>query len=319
MSKATDLIDKMSDFEPEEQITQRVVGFIRFIHDNGFRIGVQEELDGLRVARHCNLLDQKRLRWGLRSLLCSSSEEWQEFDELFDAYWKPPNRTKEIYSGSTRRKENKQGLGMGNQRGGSQTAADADKAEEGDDSDAGDGGSKGGASRNTASVRSDFRHLTDEHQMREMERLVERLAKRMRRRIIRRQQQRQKGRIIHMRRTIRNSLRFGGTPLKLYFRRNKRQLPKLVVLLDVSRSMSLYSYLFLRFARGVVDAFNDADAYVFHTKLIHITEALQEKDTLRMKEKLAMMAVGLSGGTRIGECLQSFNQDYGRRIINSRT
>lgn len=319
MNKAADVIVKLSDVDPELRITERVLGFIRFLRANGFCIGVQEELDGLLVARHCNVLEQQRLRWGLRSLLCSSSEQWHEFDELYDVYWKPPNRSKEIHSGFTRRMENKQGLANTSQNGGSEAAADADQAEEGDDSHAGDGGSKGGASSKSVRIRSDFRFLTDEHQMREMERLVERLAKRMRRRMIRRQQQRLRGGVINLRRTIRDSLRYGGTPLKLHFKRNKRQLPKLVLLLDVSRSMSLYSYLFLRFARGIVEAFKEADAFVYHTRLVHVTEALQEQDSLRMKEKLAMMSVGWSGGTRIGECLQKFNHDYGRRIINSRT
>ncbi|MGA7800484.1 MAG: VWA domain-containing protein, partial [Gammaproteobacteria bacterium] len=127
------------------------------------------------------------------------------------------------------------------------------------------------------------------------------------------------GRRVHLGRTVRNSLRYGGLPLELAFRKRRRELPRLVLLLDVSRSMSLYSYLFLRFARGIVSVFRDADAFVYHTRLVRVTEALREPDIERVKEKLAVLSLGWSGGTRIGACLERFNRDYGRRVLNRRT
>ena len=101
--------------------------------------------------------------------------------------------------------------------------------------------------------------------------------------------------------------------------KRKKQAPRLILLLDVSRSMSLYSFLFLRFARGIIEAFKDSDAFVYHTRLVHVTDALRERDMTKSKEKLALMSSGWSGGTRIGECLQMFNHEYGRRIVNSRS
>lgn len=300
-----------------DTLLERLVGFLRFMRSNGYHLGIQEDLDVMKMTEFTGLLEPRRMRWGLRALLCSSCDDWQHFDELFDAYWKPANRIRLQRSSYSKKMERKNGLsgllGGGNQ------VAEADHAEQGDDSDAGDGGSKGGASIQEVNARTDFRMLADESQMREMERLVERLAKRMRRRMVRRQKVQQHGRRIHLRRTIRNSLRYGGTPLDLAFKKRKQQLPRLILLLDVSRSMSLYSFLFLRFARGIVGAFKDADAFVYHTRLVHVTDALRERDMSKAKKKLALMSVGWSGGTRIGECLKFFNQDYGRRIVNSRS
>jgi uncharacterized protein with von Willebrand factor type A (vWA) domain len=155
--------------------------------------------------------------------------------------------------------------------------------------------------------------------MRAMERLVERLARRLRRRLVRRLRVRRQGQLIHLRRTVRASLRYGGTPLDLVFRKRRRELPRLLLLLDVSRSMSFYSYLFLRFARGVLRAFKDADAFVFHTRLIHVSQALQDRDLDAVRTRLAVLSAGWSGGTRIGECLGAFNRDYARRLVGSRT
>jgi uncharacterized protein with von Willebrand factor type A (vWA) domain len=155
--------------------------------------------------------------------------------------------------------------------------------------------------------------------MREMEQLVERLALKMRRRLLRRQRFARHGQRVHLRRTIRKSLRYGGTPLDLVFRQRRRVLPRLILLLDVSRSMSLYSYLFLRFARGVLGAFRDAHAFVYHTRLVPVTEVLRERNIDAVKEKLALISLGWSGGTRIGECAQTFNQQHAQKIVNSRS
>ncbi|MDH5424159.1 MAG: VWA domain-containing protein [Gammaproteobacteria bacterium] len=309
---------EQNDFVLEDTLLDRLLGFLQHLRSNGFHLGIQEELDVMKIADSGALLQQKRLRWGLRALLCSCTDDWQRFDRLFDTYWKPANSKREQAASYAKKMDSKKGLD-GGQPGGGGEAAEADHAEEGDDSDAGDGGSKGGASLQESFARSDFRQLSDESQMREMELLVERMAKKMRRRMTRRQRLQRQGSKINLRKTIRNSLRYGGTPLELAFMKRKQQAPRLILLLDVSRSMSLYSFLFLRFARGIVEAFKDADAFVYHTRLVHVTDALRERDMTKAKEKLALMSSGWSGGTRIGECLQMFNRDYGRRIVNSRS
>jgi len=83
--------------------------------------------------------------------------------------------------------------------------------------------------------------------------------------------------------------------------------------------MNVYSYFFLHFARGIIDAFKDTEAFAFHTSLVHITDTLKEPDNHRLKEKLAWISAGWGGGTRIGESLQTFNRDYARRLLSSRS
>jgi uncharacterized protein with von Willebrand factor type A (vWA) domain len=196
--------------------------------------------------------------------------------------------------------------------------AEADDAGVGDGSDAAGDGSREGASAGEQLARADFQALVDAGQMRQMERLVERLARKMRRRLVRRQQVQRQGRRIHLRGTLRNCLQFGGIPMELVYRRRCRRQPRLILIVDVSRSMSLYSQVFLRFARGIVNAFRDASAFAYHTRLVPVTEALRQTDLMRMRSSLALISQGWSGGTRIGECLQQFNDDYAR-LLNSRS
>lgn len=306
--------------EPTDRLVIRILDFVRFIRENDFHIGVQEELDALTVAKHCNIMDQKRLHWGLRSLLCTNNNEWKRFDRLFKLYWlQHVKRTNYIQGTSPGGKLSVDAVGQNSDN--SKEIKGADKAqqdEEGDES-IGQGGTRSGASQRESQLQTDFRFLTDNQQMQSMEDMVESLARRMRRRLMRRYRNLHQGRRIDFRRTIRNSLSHGGTPLELVFKQRHRRLPKLVLLLDVSRSMSFYSYLFLRFARGIVGAFKDADAFIFHTHLVHVTDALHEPNINTVTKRLAVLSAGWAGGTRIGECLQTFNQDYAKRILTSRS
>lgn len=306
--------------EPTDRLVIRILDFVRFIRENDFHIGVQEELDALTVAKHCNIMDQKRLHWGLRSLLCTNNNEWKRFDKLFKLYWlQHLKRTNYIQGTSPGGKLSVDAVGQNSDN--SKEIKGADKAqqdEEGDES-IGQGGTRSGASQRESQLQTDFRFLTDNQQMQSMEDMVESLARRMRRRLMRRYRNLHQGRRIDFRRTIRNSLSHGGTPLELVFKQRHRRLPKLVLLLDVSRSMSFYSYLFLRFARGIVGAFKDADAFIFHTHLVHVTDALHEPNINTVTKRLAVLSAGWAGGTRIGECLQTFNQDYAKRILTSRS
>jgi uncharacterized protein with von Willebrand factor type A (vWA) domain len=67
----------------------------------------------------------------------------------------------------------------------------------------------------------------------------------------------------------------------------------------------------------VVDAFREAEAFLFHT--VHVSSALRERNVSRAVERLSLMAQGIGGGTRIGESLADFNRWHARRVINART
>ena len=290
----------------------RILEFVRLARANHFRVGVQEAADALKVAECVGITDPDRLRWGLRSLLCSNAADWSRFDALFDRYWRRPNRhgVEVRTSGHIDRFG---GLDAG-PSGGRAPRPDPAPAEQ-----PGDRARGAGASPHEAVTRSDFRLAQLNQDTQALEQWIEDLARRLRKRLLRRHHARRAGHRIHLRRTVRRSLRYGGLPLDLIFQQRRRELPRLVVITDISRSMNAYSYFFLRFARGIVDGFGNTDAFVFHTRLVHVTDALRERDGHRLKEKLAWMAAGWGGGTRIGESLRAFNREYVRRLVDSRT
>jgi uncharacterized protein with von Willebrand factor type A (vWA) domain len=166
---------------------------------------------------------------------------------------------------------------------------------------------------------TDLRHVVEPAEIARVHALAERLAHRMRARLVRRTRARRRGRRLDLRRTIHRSVSHGGTPIDLAWRRRKIKPLRLVVLLDGSGSMELYTAFFVRFLHGVVDAFREAEAFVFHTRLVHVSHALRDRNIARAVDRLSLMAQGIGGGTRIGECLAAFNRWHAARVINSRT
>ena len=95
--------------------------------------------------------------------------------------------------------------------------------------------------------------------------------------------------------------------------------PRIVLLVDVSRSMSMYSFFYLRLARALSGVLADVHSYVFHTRITGVSEALRDPDPWRAQEKLHLLAAGWGGGTRIGECLADFNRGHAPRRVHRRT
>ena len=141
----------------------------------------------------------------------------------------------------------------------------------------------------------------------------------MRTRLTRRDLARRRGYGLHLRRTIHRNVSHGGVAISLVKRQRKPKPLRLVILLDASGSMSLYTGVFLRFIHGVLDEFRQAEAFLFHTRLAHVSDAMKEKDAARALDRLSMMAQGAGGGTKIGELLQTFNRWHASRVIHSRT
>ena len=115
-------------------------------------------------------------------------------------------------------------------------------------------GRREGASRAEVLSVTDLRHIADPDDVAATHALAARLARTMRARLVRREQVRRRGRRLDLRRTIHRNVSHGGTLIDLAWRRRKIKPLRLVVLLDASGSMSLYTAFFVRFLHGVVDA-----------------------------------------------------------------
>jgi uncharacterized protein with von Willebrand factor type A (vWA) domain len=122
-----------------------------------------------------------------------------------------------------------------------------------------------------------------------------------------------------LRRTFQRSVSTGGIPLKLFYSVRKPKPFKIVIFVDVSGSMDLYSLFFTRFVHALTSHFARTEAFIFHTRLVQITGTLATADPMKLMEKMALISQGWSGGTRIGDALAAFNDQYAGSVMGSRT
>ncbi len=300
---------------------RRLAGFVRTLRDNGFAAGLAETRDALAVLSSPLAARPSSLQPALRALFCATHSDWERFDEIFAAYWLGRgNRVMRTVSGaSSESPVSRKSLSQTTPQG-EMGAPDHVERRHGEHDNPADGrGRREGASRAEALASADMRHIVNPEDLAEAHALAGRLAKKMRARLVRRQQVRRGGRRLDLRRTIHRNISHGGTPVELVWRRRKVKPLRLVILLDASGSMSLYTAFFVRFLHGVVDAFREAEAFVFHTRLAHVSESMRDRDVTRAVDRLSLMAQGIGGGTRIGESLATFNRWHAKRVINSRT
>jgi uncharacterized protein with von Willebrand factor type A (vWA) domain len=308
-------IASLPDADPVATLRTRLTGFAGFLHANGFGVGGGDSPRVLETAGRVGIFDGEILRWNLKALLCGRGDEWRRFDGLFDAYFLRPNKT--VFTDSrdakTRNPEWADGSLDANPR------LDIADAAHGTSSEDDGGADRHGASPEESLASIDFRDLDRADQLRDIEALMRRFARHLKHLQLRREQRFDRGRRLDLQGTIRRSVASGGTPVRLAWKDRRRVRPRLVLLLDVSRSMSQYSFFYLRLARALCAELSDVYCFIFHTRITGVDEALRDADPWRSQERLHILAAGWGGGTRIGECLQDFNRRHATRLVHSRT
>jgi uncharacterized protein len=309
--------------EVSRLVSAKVAAFLRTLRDNGFAVGLHEGRDAASLMAAGYAEKPGLLRTALKHLFSARKADWEKFDGLFDAFWLGKRvRSRTLTTGAVKAANSpslKSLPDIPTQPAAGEAATDqVPSADEAPEPRGGEGRSEG-ASRVDNLAEIDFRKMADPEQIAEAHAVAARLAKTMRTRLTRRDLARRRGYRLDLRRTIHSNICHGGVPISLV-RRQRREKPlRLIMLLDASGSMSLYTGVFLRFIHGVLDEFRQAEAFLFHTRLAYVSDAMKEKDSARALDRLSIMAQGAGGGTRIGESLQTFNRWHAARVIHSRS
>lgn len=114
-----------------------------------------------------------------------------------------------------------------------------------------------------------------------------------------------------MRRTLRRALRTEGEPIHRAWRTRRRRHRPIVLLIDVSGSMTAYSRALIMFAHAAVRSHPDVEAFCFGTRLTRLTPALHAATPDRAIARAAAAAEDWDGGTRIGDSVKEFLDRYG--------
>ena len=116
-----------------------------------------------------------------------------------------------------------------------------------------------------------------------------------------------------LRRTIRHALRAGGEPIRRAWRDPGDRLRRLVLLVDISGSMEPYARALLRFVQAAVGGRQRVEAFALGTRLTRLTRELGGRDPDSALRRAGERVEDWSGGTRLGECLRTFNDEWGTR------
>ena len=308
--------------EVSRLIAHKLAAFLKTLRDNGFAVGLAEGRDAASLMASGYAAKPGLLRSALKHLFSARKSDWEKFDGLFDAFWLGKRvRSRSMTAGAAKAAHSpslKNLQDTGDTRGSSTAMDQVPSADDAPEERGGEGRMEG-ASRAENLSEVDFRKLADPDQIAQAHEAAARLAKAMRTRLTRRDLARRRGYRLDLRRTIHRNISHGGVPISLVKRQRKDKPLRLVMLLDASGSMSLYTGVFLRFIHGVLDEFREAEAFLFHTRLAHVSDAMNERDAARALDRLSILAQGAGGGTRIGESLATFNRQHAARVIHSRT
>ena len=296
--------------QPEtDRSAASIVAFCGFIRTRGVPVGVQQTLAALEVTKAVQISDRLTFSHAMRAVLCSSKAEWDLFDSLFEAFWSDPRREapgRVNPAKSVTRKPAARSLWLTDPAG-----SEASRSE-------GEGRMVSGASVQQRLKKVDFSDVP-QGDLAALEEIALRLLRKMSQRLSRRLRISNLAERVDVRRTIRRSITRGGDPISLAYRGRKQQKNRLVIFLDISGSMNLYSLFLLRFAYALQKHFKRVDSFLFSTNVVDITGALRKTSLPNALQGLAQTSADWSGGTKIGGSLAAFNRCYGRRVLSRDT
>lgn len=284
-------------------IVETVAGFARTVRAAGGRADPERVQAMLAALDHLDVLDPRDVYWAGRLTLCADPEDLPRYDRCFAAY----------FSGRTAvpgRRPSTPPLAV-------RTVRVAPPVPDPDppDDDSGDARVTSASGVEVLRQRDVSRLGPDERA--EVNRLIALLAASAEPRRSRRFVPAPSGRL-DAARTVREALRRGGEPAVLRRRVHRTRARRLVLLVDVSGSMTPYADALLRFAHAAVRASSEArrvEVFSVGTRLTRLTRELGWRDPDAAMRAVAEAVPDWSGGTRLGEELKEFLDRFGQRGI----
>lgn len=272
-----------------------VAGFARALAVAGLPVASDAVETYTRALREVELSDSRQVYWAGRATLCRGPDDIPRYDLVFESWFGGTAPTPATQLGQRTRRSRIAALDT---TGAAATGGDAPLLRV--------------AADDTEILRHrDIAELTATERAHLAE-LMTALRPRPATRPALRLRPSRRGRV-DPRRTVRHMLAAGGEPVRPRHHRKATRPRRIVLLLDVSGSMSPYADALLRFAHVVTRTIPVTEVFSLGTRMTRLSRALRIRDP-----ELALAAAGRSvpdwaGGTRLGETLRAFLDRWGRR------
>jgi len=295
------------------RLVENVMHFARALRAAGLPIGPGKVLAAIEALGAVGIADRQDFYWTLHAVFVNRRDQRELFDQAFHIFWRNPQllekmlgvmlptiRTDEPMEEMSRRLAEALHPGDGKDRDQPEqekleldavmTFSDREKLQ-----------------------RMDFEKMSGE-ELRQARAALRRLTLPLAEAPIRRFTLDPRGERADMRASLRAQLRSTGV-IALKRKRRQKRPPPLVVLCDISGSMSRYSRLFIQFMHAVTNDRDRVSTFLFGTRLTSITRYLRQKDVDVALDRVAAAVEDWSGGTRIGQSLAEFNRRWSRRVL----
>jgi len=318
-------LDAMSGADDEAaagdgKLATNIVHFARVLRAAGLPVGPGKVLDAVRAVETVGLGSRDDFYWTLHAVFVNRHDQRELFDQAFYVFWRNPRLLERMMAmvlpSFTDPREEEDSREM------SRRLAEALKQNKPGEDDGPDDEAEREVELDavlTWSSREVLQGIDFEKMSAEEIAAAKRAIANMRLPIVdvptRRQRRDPRGARIDMRATLRQALRTGPGLIPLQRRSRRRRHPPLVVLCDISGSMSRYSRMLLHFLHAITNDRDRVHTFVFGTRLTNVTRHLRHKDVDEALDRVSEAVEDWSGGTRIGATVHDFNMHWSRRVL----
>lgn len=309
------------------RLAQNIIHFARALRKAGLPIGPGRVIDAVRAVEAAGFTEKRDFYWTLHACFVNRPEHRAVFAQVFRLYWRDPRYLEHMMSmmlPAIRGVQEERSAQAAEKR-----AAEAlldgiqpELPEPEPDKEGEETLIEVDASLTMSAEEKlktlDFEQMSTEEVAR-AKRMLARLTLPVKPIPSRRRQAAQLGPRIDRARTLRAAMRQGGEMHSIARAEPRPRWPNLVVLCDISGSMSQYSRIILHFLHAVSNAkgqgWAKVHAFTFGTRLTNVTRHLKTRDVDAALKSAGAEAQDWEGGTRIGACLHAFNRDWSRRVM----
>jgi len=299
--------------QTDGKLATNIMHFSRLLRASGMAVGPDRTLDALAAVAAAGLQRREDFYWALHTVFVSKHSDHALFDQAFHLFWRDPDIMKKAMAlmlpsisaptppadKITRRLAEAMLPQMGDQPQASEPDMEFDASLTFSDQE--------------LLRKKDFEQMSLE-ELSQARQAIQKLRLPIQNIRTRRFRSGSNGGRVDMHATLRQSLRNGGA-YRLHYKRPRHRHPPLVLLCDISGSMSRYSRMLLHFMHAITREQDRVHSFVFGTRLTNISHLLRERDVDDAMRRITEMVADWDGGTRIGHCLREFNVRWSRRVM----
>jgi len=306
----------------QSRLHDAITVFGRFLRQAGCHVGTGEIMSAVEASSKIDPSNREDFRQALKACFITNHKMIPMFDQLFDLYWQNPDRIENVTDILRKLYESRMSQAE------MQSMKDQIKElyhkrvegfkERQKDSDGNDEEKSLDVflySPQEILREKRFDTYSDEELDQAME-FIKKWDWKFGERQLRRLEVGRKQVRLNIRQTIRKNIFPSQDFIELQWKKRKTKPRPLVILLDISGSMDMYTRILLHFIYTLHSYSRNVEAFTFGTRLSRITHYLNKKDVSDAMELVNDTVKDWSGGTRIGETLSSFNLLWGRRVLS---